>query len=119
MKIKWKQLCVICLAPLDPYYTHGTAREKYLFDDYLIKTNLQFHYNDTRGWKGVKVCKACHLKGGLKFNPQIDHLRRIGILRNIRPKRQSVDRPTCKQWKKELYEILENDKNGLSESPVY
>jgi len=119
MKIKWKQVCVICWAPLDPYYTQGTPREKYLFDEYLIKTNLPFHYNDTCSWKGVKVCKACHLKDGFKFNPQMDHLRRIGVLKNIRPKSQSVDRPTTKQWKAEFYEILKSEKNSLSESLVY
>lgn len=119
MKIKWKQVCVVCWAPLDPYYTKGTTRELQLFDEYLIKTNILFHYNNTESWKGVKVCKACHLKGGFKFNPQMEHLRRIGVLRNIRPKRQSVDRPTTKQWRKEFYEILKNDKNSLSERCFY
>ena len=110
MKIKWKQVCVVCWAPLDPYYTKGTTRELQLFDEYLIETNILFHYNNTESWKGVKVCKACHLKGGFKFNPQMEHLRRIGVLRNIRPKRQSVDRPTTKQWRKEFYEVLKSDK---------
>jgi hypothetical protein len=113
MKIKWKQVCVVCWAPLDPYYTLGTAREKYLFDEYLIKTNLPFHYNNTESWKGVKVCKACHLKNGFKYNPQMDHLRRIGVLRNIRPKRKSVDRPMTKQWRKEFYQVLKDDKSSV------
>jgi hypothetical protein len=71
----------------------------------MNKTNLPFHYNDTCGWKGVKVCKACLLKGGFKFNPRMDHLRRIGVLKNIRP--------TTKQWRKEFYEILKDDKNSV------
>jgi hypothetical protein len=119
MKIKWTQVCIICLAPLDPYYTGGTSREKHLFDEYLIKTNLPFHYNNTYTWRGVKVCKACYMKGGFKYNPIKDSLRQIGVLRNISPKRESVDRPTTMKWKKDFYQILKDDKNGLSESPSY
>lgn len=106
MKIKWKQVCVICLAPLEPYYTRGTQRELQLFGEYLQETNLPFENNNICGWKGVKVCYACHRKGGFKYNPKIDHLRRIGMLRNIRPKRESIDRPTTKQWREDFYQIL-------------
>ena len=111
MKIKWKQVCAICLAPLDPYYTGGTYREKHLFDQYLIKTNLPFHYNDTCGWKGTKVCKACYIHNGIRYNPRIDSLRQIGAIRNIRPKRESVDRPTTKQWRRDFYQILKDDRS--------
>ena len=110
MKIKWKQVCIICMAPLDPYYTQGKGWELRLFDEYLKYTNLPFENNNTCGWRGVKICKACHVKGGFKYNPKIDALRQIGAIRDIRPRRASVSRDETKQWRDEFYKILKENK---------
>lgn len=88
MKINWKSTCYVCLAPLDPYYKEAVDWELPLFDKYLQNSNLSFELNNTR----------------------IDSLRQIGAIKLISPKTHSITRHELKNWIKDFYEILEENK---------
>ena len=110
MKIKWKYLCSVCLAPLDPYYTGCKGYELMLFDRYLQDTNLPFENNNTHDWNNMRVCACCHKRGSVKFNPRIDALRQIGAIRSIVPKTESISRDDMKMWVRNFYIFLEENK---------
>ena len=110
MKIKWKYLCSVCFAPLDPYYTGCKGYELMLFDRYLQDTNLPFENNNTHDWNNMRVCACCHKRGSVKFNPRIDALRQIGAIRSIVPKTESISRDDMKMWVRNFYIFLEENK---------
>ena len=110
MKIKWKYVCAVCLAPLDPYFKVSHAWELRLFDKYLHETNPPFKNNNSHSWKNTRVCTCCYERGSIKFNPRINTLRQIGAIRSIVPKTKSVSRDEMKLWVKNFYKILEENK---------
>ena len=110
MKIKWRYVCAVCLAPLDPYYTRCKGHELILFDKYLQDTNPPFENNNTHTWKNMRVCTCCYERGSIKFNPRINTLRQIGAIKSIVPKTKSISRDEMKIWVRNFYKILEENK---------
>ncbi|ALI95341.1 hypothetical protein AP053_gp204 [Ostreococcus mediterraneus virus 1] len=110
MKIKWKYACHFCLAPLDPYYTHGQGWELRLFDMYLRQTVPPLELNNGHILQGLRVCKCCFMNGPIKYNPRIDALRQIGAIKFGRPKTFAVTRPELIAWIKNFYMILDENK---------
>lgn len=110
MKINWKSTCYICLAPLDPYYREAIDWELRLFDKYLQNSNLSFELNNTHIINNTSLCKCCYMNGPIKYNPRIDSLRQIGAIKLISPKTHSITRNELKNWIKDFYKILEENK---------
>jgi hypothetical protein len=50
------------------------------------------------------------MNGPIKYNPRIDSLRQIGAIKLISPKTHSITRNELKNWIKDFYKILEENK---------
>lgn len=110
MKIKWKYLCHMCLAPLDPYYKDGVGWEYNLFDQYLAYTDLPFELNNGYTVRNIRVCKCCYLNGPIKYNPRIDALRQVGAIKFDRPRTRSITHAELTKWVADFYQVLEDNK---------
>lgn len=100
----------MCFAPLDPCYENSVKWERTLFDQYLSDTKLPFELNNGYTIRNIHVCKCCYLNGPIKYNPRIDTLRQIGVLKCHRSRTPSITHSEMKQWVTDFYQVLEDNK---------
>jgi len=118
-KLFWLHNCYQCECPLDIHYFFETSHDFKLFLKYKTIFPLFLKSNRTMykfyGLRVHRVCAWCfHTK--IRYNPRIDALRQIGVIKNICPKSKSKTKDRIGAWFYMFERLMK--KNRLSDCLV-